>query len=94
VADDFKAARLKTEIFRSPVHCAKWPTTGLLYVLRWGNNRVQICPATRDGKGPAQTRRVSGRQTVVFGARSCCSSDHRAGSVGYGELSGRLQSRA
>ncbi|HEX3376666.1 MAG TPA: hypothetical protein VHS29_07380 [Candidatus Acidoferrales bacterium] len=47
---DFKAGNLKPKFFRSPVHCAKLASDGLLYVCDRGNNRVQIFKASEVGK--------------------------------------------
>jgi len=48
--DDFKAGNMKPKFFRSPLHCAKLASDGLLYVCDRGNNRVQIFKASEVGK--------------------------------------------
>jgi DNA-binding beta-propeller fold protein YncE len=41
---------MKPKFFRSPVHCAKLASDGLLYVCDRSNNRVQIFKAAEAGK--------------------------------------------
>lgn len=47
---DFKKGNMKPMFFRSPVHCVKLASDGLLYVCDRGNNRVQIFRASEVGK--------------------------------------------
>jgi DNA-binding beta-propeller fold protein YncE len=47
---DFAKGELKPKFFRSPLHCARIASDGLLYVCDRGNNRVQIFRASEAGK--------------------------------------------
>jgi len=47
---EFKRGEMKPKFFRSPVHCAKLASDGLLYVCDRSNNRVQIFRASEAGK--------------------------------------------
>ena len=47
---EYKRGEMKPKFFRSPVHCAKLASDGLLYVCDRSNNRVQIFRASEAGK--------------------------------------------
>jgi len=47
---EYKRGEMKPNFFRSPVHCAKLASDGLLYVCDRSNNRVQIFRAAEAGK--------------------------------------------
>lgn len=47
---EYKRGEMKPNFFRSPVHCAKLASDGLLYVCDRSNNRVQIFRASEAGK--------------------------------------------
>jgi DNA-binding beta-propeller fold protein YncE len=49
-AADFRRGEMKPKFFRSPLHCAKLSTDGLLYACDRGNNRVQVFKASEVGK--------------------------------------------
>jgi DNA-binding beta-propeller fold protein YncE len=47
---DFQRGEMKPKFFRSPVHCVKLSSDGLLYVCDRGNNRIQVFKASEVGK--------------------------------------------
>ena len=49
-ADDFQKGDRKPMVFRSPVHCVKLTSDGLLYTCDRGNNRIQIFRTSEVGK--------------------------------------------
>jgi NHL repeat len=55
---EFKRGEMKPKFFRSPVHCAKLASDGLLYVCDRSNNRVQIFRASEAGKPCSNERRA------------------------------------
>jgi hypothetical protein len=48
--DDFQKGDWKPMVFRSPVHCVKLTSDGLLYTCDRGNNRIQILRTSQVGK--------------------------------------------
>jgi len=62
---DYKAGNLKPKFFRSPLHCAKLASDGLLYVCDRGNNRVQIFKASEVGKPCSNPEGEAGKMWFV-----------------------------
>ncbi|HUR32489.1 MAG TPA: hypothetical protein VM032_01755 [Vicinamibacterales bacterium] len=60
-AADFARGQLQPVNFRSPLHCAKLASDGLLYVCDRGNNRVQIFKASEAGKPCANPDKAVGK---------------------------------
>jgi DNA-binding beta-propeller fold protein YncE len=48
--EDLKRGETRPKFFRTPVHCAKLSSDGLLYVCDRGNNRVQVFRTSEVGK--------------------------------------------
>jgi hypothetical protein len=60
-AADFATGQMQPVNFRSPLHCAKLASDGLLYVCDRGNNRVQIFTASEVGTPCANPNKDVGR---------------------------------
>ncbi len=59
-AADYASGKTQPINFRSPLHCAKLASDGLLYVCDRGNNRVQIFKAADAGKPCANPNKEAG----------------------------------
>lgn len=49
-AADFQRGEMKPKFFRSPLHCVKLSSDGLLYTCDRGNNRIQVFKTSEVGK--------------------------------------------